>query len=137
MITPKKWEKLKSWMKSLDILEQDLREKFILGSGRGGQNLHKTASCVELLHIPSGLIIKCQQSRSRETNRYYAYKRLCEKIEEKKYAEKSKIQQEYEKIRRQKRKRSIRAKQKMLEQKHHRSAIKTNRKKPRDDNHNH
>lgn len=58
----------------------DLVEKFILGSGKGGQNLHKTASTVYLKHLPSGLEVKCQESRSRDDNRYFARERLYDKL---------------------------------------------------------
>lgn len=130
MITTKKWQQLRDWMETLEISEEDLVEKFILGSGSGGQKLQKTTSTVSLQHKPSGITIKCQESRLRETNRYYARRRLCEKIEVIKLGEKSKKKQEIEKIRRQKRKRSKRAKEKILEEKRQRSGIKKSREKP-------
>ncbi len=46
MITQAKWDKLTAWMLKLQINESDLIEKFIIGSGKGGQKLHKTASTV-------------------------------------------------------------------------------------------
>jgi len=134
MINPKKWQQLKSWMEQLGISEGDLTEKFIIGSGSGGQKLHKTASAVYLQHVPTGVEVKCQQDRSREANRYYARKRLCEKIEEIQLGEESKKQKESEKIRRQKRRRSRKAKEKILEQKRQRSQIKETRKTPPTDN---
>ena len=135
MITPNKKEKLAERMKELKIFDEDLEEKFILGSGKGGQKVNKTSSCVALKHIPSGIIIKCQKERSREINRYAARKELCERIEEKELGIRSARQQAFEKIRRQKRKRSKRAKEKMLDNKAHQSTKKTNRKpvNPNDD----
>lgn len=130
MVKPEKWLQLQLRMQSLNISEEDLREKFVIGSGKGGQNLHKTASCVDLLHIPTGIVTKCQQERSRETNRYYARKRLCDKIEMLQLREKNERSKEIEKIRRQKRKRSKRAKEKILDRKHQRSQLKSSRKKP-------
>lgn len=130
MISPEKWKQLRTWMRKLQIQEDDLDEKFILGSGSGGQKINKTASCVALKHIPSNIIIKCQDTRSREFNRFYARRRLCEKIEEQILGEKSKKQQAIEKIRRQKRKRSKRAQQKILDDKAHRADVKQQRKKP-------
>lgn len=130
MINKDKWEKLSSWMEQLHINEQDLIEKFILGSGKGGQNLHKTSSTVYLKHRPTGLEIKCQESRSREDNRYFARMRLCEKLDAQISQENSKQQQEIEKIKRQKKKRSRRAKLKILEDKNRKSTIKVLRKKP-------
>lgn len=124
MVTSEKWASLHKRMAELQIFEHDLREQFVIGSGKGGQKLHKTASCVNLLHIPTGFVTKCQRTRSRDNNRYYARKYLCEKIEQMTLKEKSQKQQEIEKIRRQKRRRSAKAKKKMLEQKKIRSEIK-------------
>ena len=117
MISKDKWEKLSEWMEKLHIHGSDLVENFILGSGKGGQKLHKTASTVYLKHLPSGLELKCQDSRSREDNRYFARKRLCEKLQALLGCEKTKTQQKIEKIKRQKKRRSRRSKQHMLEEK--------------------
>ncbi|ARG96649.1 peptide chain release factor family protein [Legionella micdadei] len=130
MINKEKWDKLAAWMAKLHIDEAELIEKFILGSGKGGQKLHKTASTVYLKHVPSGLEIKCQESRSREDNRYFARMRLCEKLHSIVSDEKTKEQQKIEKIKRQKKRRSRRAKQKILDEKSRQSAIKVLRKKP-------
>src|SRR5579872_2140633 len=107
--TRDKWGELADRMLRLGIQESDLIEKFILGSGSGGQKINKTSSCVYLKHIPSGLEVKCQQDRSRELNRYYARQELCEKIEEQILQEKSEKQQKIAKIRRQKKRRSRKA----------------------------
>src|SRR5580704_13814838 len=106
MIRKEKLDELDGRMLRLGIKEGDLIEKFILGSGRGGQKINKTSSCVYLKHIPTGIEIKCQKDRSREKNRYYARKELCQRIEEKDKHIKSERQQLAEKIRRQKRRRS-------------------------------
>ena len=84
-----KWEELAARMARLGIQESDLIEKFILGSGSGGQKINKTSSCVYLKHIPTGTEVKCQKTRSRELNRLYARRDLCEKLEEKLFQEKS------------------------------------------------
>jgi protein subunit release factor B len=117
MITPEKWEKLHTRMEKMEILERDLSEHFIRGSGSGGQKINKTSSCVQLNHAPSGVEIRCQKTRSQADNRYWARKELCERIEGQVLGEKSKKQQAIEKIRRQKRRRSRRAKAKMLDSK--------------------
>ena len=117
MVTSEKWEKLQARMESLGIREQDLTEHFIRGSGSGGQKVNKTSSCVQLNHAPSGIDIRCQQTRSQADNRFWARRDLCERIEEKTLGEKSKKRQASEKIRRQKRRRSRRAKAKMLDAK--------------------
>lgn len=119
-------------MDRLGVRENDLTEKFILGSGSGGQKVNKTASCVYLKHGPSGIEIKCQRSRSRELNRYYARKELCEQLEERKLGAASKRRQAAEKIRRQKRRRSRRQKERMLEAKHRQSEKKVRRRPVRD-----
>ncbi|MBS0621313.1 MAG: peptide chain release factor-like protein [Verrucomicrobia bacterium] len=115
-------------MEQLGIREEDLIEKFILGSGKGGQKVNKTSSCVYLKHLPSGLEVKCQRERSRALNRYYARQELCDQIEEKELKAKSQKQQAFEKIRRQKRRRSRRSKEKMLENKKRHSEVKSLRK---------
>lgn len=121
-------ERLENRMRELHIFESDLIEKFILGSGSGGQKINKTSSCVYLKHIPTDIEIKCQKDRSREMNRFYARRELCDRIEEKLFQEKSRKQQQIEKLRRQKRKRSKRAQEKILKSKKERSNIKKLRK---------
>ncbi|MBI2785469.1 MAG: peptide chain release factor-like protein [Legionella longbeachae] len=130
MISKEKWDKLIAWMEKLLINENDLIEKFILGSGKGGQNLHKTASTVYLKHLPSGIEIKCQESRGREDNRYFARERLCKKLHSILCAEKTKEQQQLEKLKRQKKRRTRRSKQKMLDEKSKQGKLKVLRKTP-------
>ena len=130
MITSDKWKQLQNKMHRLKIAEDDLREKFILGSGHGGQKLQKTSSCVFLKHIPTALQVKCQKSRLRDSNRYFARERLCEKIEALLLKEKTEEKADLFKVKKQKQKRSKRAKQKMLDNKHNRSETKALRKKP-------
>ena len=110
-----KRDQLARRMKGLDVRESDLVEKFIRGSGKGGQKVNKTSSCVYLRHVPTGFEIKCQRERSRAVNRFLARKRLCDHVEERILGEKSARRQKEEKIRRQKRRRSRRQKERMLE----------------------
>ena len=102
-------------LEKLGVADADLVERFILGSGSGGQKLNKTASCVYLKHIPSGIEIKRQRSRSREMNRFLARRELCDRLDEQLRGEQSRRQQAMEKIRRQKRRRSRRQKVKMVD----------------------
>jgi protein subunit release factor B len=127
-----KRDQLHKFMEKMGVSEADLTEKFILGSGKGGQKVNKTASCVQLMHSESGIKIKCQRGRSRELNRYYARKELCEQLEERKLGVLSRRRQAAEKIRRQKRRRSRRQKERMLEAKHQRSAKKQLRRPVRE-----
>ena len=117
-ISQVKHEELKNRMKTLGVNDLDLTEKFILGSGKGGQKRNKTASCVYLKHDLTGIEVKCQRSRSRECNRFFARRQLCEKLTEHIEGEKSAKQQQAEKIRRQKRRRSRRAKERILRDKY-------------------
>jgi hypothetical protein len=64
------------------LLDSDLIEKFLHGSGPGGQKINKTSSAVQLKHIPTGIVVKYQDTRSRTVNRKMARKILQEKIEE-------------------------------------------------------
>lgn len=117
-------------MARLGLRDEQLVEKFILGSGSGGQKINKTSSCVYLLHEPSGIEVKCQQGRSRELNRYLARRELCDRLEERIRGVKSARQQENEKIRRQKRRRSRRQRERMLSDKRMHSAKKQSRRSP-------
>lgn len=61
--------------------EEDLDEQFIRGSGPGGQAVNKTNNCVLLLHKPTGIVVKCHQSRLQEDNRKLARKILITKLD--------------------------------------------------------
>lgn len=111
----------------LKIKPEDILESFIRGSGKGGQKINKTSSCVLLRHQPTGIEVRCQKHREQSANRLSAYKLLILKIEEKIKGIESDRAKKIFKLRKQKRKRSKRAKEKMLEQKHHRGEIKQTR----------
>jgi peptide chain release factor len=132
-MTPGKREALTARMTSLGIIEDELIEKFITGSGSGGQKINKTSSCVYLKHESTGIEIKCQAQRSREMNRFLARRELCDRIDEIKNGVLSKRQQEIEKIRRQKRQKSRKQKLKMLADKNMQSIKKSLRKSPESD----
>lgn len=129
-IRDSKRDELKRRMERLGITGDNLIEKFILGSGSGGQKVNKTHSCVYLKHIPTGNEVKCQQERSRELNRFLARRKLCERLEEELFNEMSKKKREEQKIRQQKKRRSRRQKEKMLEEKRQHSEKKQLRKPP-------
>lgn len=101
-------------MAVLGVRESDLEETFVRAGGHGGQKVNKSSSCVMLLHLPTGLRVKCQTTRHQAMNRLLARRLLLDKIER---AQKGFVQAQRdatEKIRRQKRKRSQRAKQRLL-----------------------
>ena len=127
-ISDQKRKALGDEMARLGIREDALIEKFILGSGSGGQKVNKTSSCVYLKDPENDLEVKCQRSRSRDMNRFMARRDLCEKLKERREGERSKRQSEQEKIRRQKRRRSRRSKQRMLDDKHRQSEKKATRR---------
>ncbi len=121
-------------LQALGIREEDLEETFVTSGGKGGQNVNKVATCVVLLHGPSGTQIKCQKARTQGLNRYLARQLLADRIESARLGEQSQREQEAERIRRQKRRRSRRARNKMLADKHAVSAKKALRTSPgRDD----
>jgi len=72
---------LKARMESLGVGEGDLEERFIHSSGRGGQQVNKSSSCVYLKHIPTGVEVKCMEARSQSLNRFLARRYLLEKVE--------------------------------------------------------
>ena len=121
---------LKTKMALLGIKEADLEEKFIRSSGKGGQKVNKSSTCVYLKHKPTGIEVKCQKERSQGLNRFLARRILVNKIESLILGKKAEEQRKIEKIRRQKRKRSRRAKEKMLRYKKMRSEKKELRKTP-------
>jgi protein subunit release factor B len=69
-------------MKALGIYEKDIVEKFVRSSGKGGQKVNKTSTCVYLKHIPTGIEVKCMKDRSQSINRFLARRELVENLEE-------------------------------------------------------
>lgn len=116
-VSPQKVNALYEKMAKLGIKESDLVEKFVLSSGKGGQNVNKRATCVYLKHIPTGIEVKCMKERSQGLNRFLARRILVNKIEQLILKKQSEEQKRIEKLRRQKRKRSKRAKEKVLREK--------------------
>jgi peptide chain release factor len=68
-------------MAALNIHEKDIEEKFVRSSGKGGQHVNKTSTCVYLKHIPTGIEVKCMKDRSQSINRFLARRELIKKIE--------------------------------------------------------
>ena len=123
-------DSLEQRMAKLQIAEDDLEERFVLGSGSGGQKINKTASCVQLKHVPSGFEVSCQDSRSREKNREVARIRLCEHFEQLAAGKKLERAKARARKRYQKRKPSKAAKARLRKKKDIRSEKKGNRRKP-------
>ncbi len=108
-ISLEKIKALHSEMEKLNLLEKDIKESFISGSGSGGQKINKTQNCVYLKHLPSGIEIKCQKDRSREANRFFARRELLERLKEKVLGIPSKKEILEEKVRKQKKRRERRS----------------------------
>jgi protein subunit release factor B len=128
-ISPEKDAALRERMERLGVREEEFRETFIRSSGPGGQKVNKTSSCVFLVHLPTGLSVKCQQERSQALNRFLARRTLLDRIERLQTGLVSAERMRTEKIRRQKRRRSRRAQEKTLEAKHIQSEKKALRTK--------
>ncbi len=120
-------------MAALGIKEADLEEGFVRSSGHGGQNVNKTATCVMLLHRPTGLQVKCQVTRQQGLNRFIARRMLLDKLEALRHGQAAAERARIEKIRRQKRRRSRRAKARMLADKAHHAAKKESRRPVRNE----
>jgi len=115
-VSEKKEKALLERMKELGIKEEDLIEKFVLSSGKGGQKRNKTSTCVYLKHIPTGIEVKCEKTRSQSLNRFFARRILVEKIEEKLLGKKSSSYRKILKKIKQKKKREKRAREKYREE---------------------
>lgn len=125
VVSPGKERSLVERMQALGVREQDIDEQFVRSSGAGGQKVNKTSSCVVLHHRPTGIRVKCQRERSQALNRFLARRILLDKIESRLRGAESAEQREIARIRRQKRKRSRRAKEKLLAAKRHRAEKKS------------
>jgi len=119
-----KWSELKSRMVTLGISESDIEENFVRGRGAGGQKINKTSSCVDILHRPSAIRVKCQKSRYRELNRFLARRELCDRMQSKISGVQSLKMQEAARERRRKARRSRKAKIRLRRIKELRSAKK-------------
>ncbi len=127
-INPNREEQLAQRMAAAGVRESDIAESFVRSGGHGGQNVNKTSTCVMLLHRPTGLQVKCQETRQQGLNRFIARRLLVEKIEAMRRSRADAERARIEKARRQKLKRSRGAKERMLAHKSKHSEKKQFRK---------
>ena len=123
-----KEEQFRQRMAALGVREAEVEESFVRSGGHGGQNVNKVATCVMLLHRPTGLQVKSQATRQQGLNRIHARKLLLDKIEALQKSHADAARSKVEKLRRQKRGRSRAAKQRILADKSHNSARKESRR---------
>ncbi len=118
---------------ALGTTAADVDERFIRGSGPGGQKINKTSSTVQLRHRPTGIEVRCQRERSQAANREMAWAELCAKLEERQRAELARRKHAREQSRRRNRPKSRGQKIRMMESKKHRAGIKARRGRPEAD----
>jgi len=117
----------------LHVNVADVEERFVRGSGPGGQKINKTSSTVWLRHGPTGVEVRCQAERSQSANRETAWKELCDKLEARVRVAAAEAQGDREAERRRKRQKSRGQKIRMIQSKKHRAGIKARRGRPESD----
>ena len=122
-------DELRQRMVGLGVREEDIEESFVRSGGHGGQNVNKTSTCVMLVHRPTGIQVKCQETRHQGRNRVLARGLLLQKIQARRQSQAAAERARVEKLRRQKRPRSRGAKERMLADKSRRAEKKGARRR--------
>jgi peptide chain release factor len=108
-VTPAKETELLARMESCGLRETDIEERFVSSGGPGGQKVNRSATCVHVRHVPTGIDVKMQKARSQALNRFYARRRLCELLEARLLGSESPVARKAERLRRQKDRRKRRS----------------------------
>ena len=112
---------------ALGVRLADVEERFVRGTGPGGQKINKTSSTVCLRHGPTGLEVRCQRERSQGANREVAWAELVAKLQERKASALAAVIDAREAERRRTRQKSRRQKVRMIQSKKHRAKHKARR----------
>lgn len=118
---------------AVGVRSEDVEERFVRGTGPGGQKINKTSSTVWLRHRPTGVEVRCQRERSQVANRELAWIELCGKLEQRIREARAAVQQASEAERRRHRQKSRGQKVRMIQAKKHRAGIKARRSRPDSD----
>jgi protein subunit release factor B len=132
-VSLEKESQLAARMTALGVREADLEESFVRSGGHGGQNVNKVSTCVMLVHRPSGVMVKCQDTRQQGLNRFIARKLLLDKIEDRCRAAEAARRAERELLRRQKRRPSLGARKRNVEAKRQHASKKAFRRSVSDE----
>ena len=112
--------------------ESELEETFSRSSGPGGQNVNKVATRVTVRHLPTGISVTAQDTRSQSMNRQLARERLLAALQNREREAALAARQQREKVRRRNSPRPHGVKVRMMEQKHRRARIKKERRRTDD-----
>ncbi len=125
-------EALRQRLTALGVRPDDVEERFVRGTGAGGQKINKTSSTVWLRHGPTGVEARCQAERSQVVNRIQAWWELAEKLSQRRAAAAAQRQHEHQAERRRRRQKSRAQKARMVDDKKHRGRIKQHRRNTHD-----
>ena len=119
-------------IKTTILNEAELEETFSRAGGPGGQNVNKVSTRVTVRHLPTGISVTVQDSRSQAMNRQLARERLLAALQDRERQAAAAVRHDREKNRRQNAKRPKALKERILETKHRRSVIKKERRRTDD-----